>query len=272
MFAAKIAVNPVPGHRAWEPDWRTGSLDKPAAWGHRQNMHARSIFLISLVAMATSAMAGEKLPSLKVGSEVYSNVDVTKVTATNIFFISNEATTNAELKNLDPAMQKHFHYDPATGTAEPKPRAVNIHYHFRVSGTNQPSSIADIKLELADAIAKVREIVNQPVESLPRKPDTKVVTYSPGWFRPGAEKPDFNRVDVRNTQKFPYDRNEYVTSDQNPKVVYVGPELEFNPMTKYFYTNWSVPKKKLNESEMLEINRLYRLIGQDESKLAGSRN
>jgi hypothetical protein len=32
-------------------------------------------------------------------------------------------------------------------------------------------------------------------------------------------------------------------------------------MTKYFITDRSVPKKKLTEAEMLEINRLYRIIG-----------
>ena len=39
-------------------------------------------------------------------------------------------------------------------------------------------------------------------------------------------------------------------------------------MTKYFYTDRSVPKKKLTEEEMLEINRLYRIIGQDQDRLA----
>ncbi len=116
--------------------------------------------------MATSAPAEEKLPMRKAGSATYSNITVTKVTATNIFFISDRGLANAALKNLDPAWQ--------------------------------------------------------------------------------------NR--------------------QNPKVVYIGPELEFNLMTQCFYTNWSVPKKKLNESEMLEINRHYRIIGQDEDKLAGSQN
>ncbi|MGH7992174.1 MAG: hypothetical protein ACREDQ_01545 [Limisphaerales bacterium] len=231
-------------------------------------MCTRNILILGLVAMASKALADEKLPTFKVGSETYSNVTVTKVTATNIFFISDQGLTNVALMKLDPALQKHFHPGPAKTAAERKQKTGNAQYHFRVNGTNQPSSVADIKLELADAIARVREIVNQPVESLPRKPDMKVATYSPSWFRPGAEKPDFNRVDVRNTQKFPYDTNEYVTSDLNPKVVYVGPELEFNPMTKYFYTNRSVPKKKLDESEMLEINRLYRLIGQDNDQLA----
>jgi hypothetical protein len=235
-------------------------------------MCTRSLFILGLVAMTSSALADEKLPTLKAGSETYSNVTVTKVTATNIFFISNRGLTNVELKNLDPVLQKHFHYDPAKAAGEQKPKAGNAQYHFRVGGTNQPASVADVKLELADAMAKVRAIVNQPVESLPRKPDMKVATFSPGWFRPGAKKPDFNRVDVRTTQKFPYDQHEYVTSDLNPKVVFIGPKLEFNPMTKYFYTNWSMPKKRLNESEMLEINRLYRIIGQDEDKLAGSQN
>jgi hypothetical protein len=235
-------------------------------------MCTRSIFILGLAVVASRALAEEKLPVLKAGRETYSNVTVTKVTATNIFFISSKGLTNTELKNLDPAWQKHFQYDPARAAAAQKHKTGKAQYHFRVGGTNQPSSIAGVKLELADAIARVREIVNQPVESLPRKPDMKVVTCSPGWFRPGAEKPDFNRVDIRNTQKLPYDRNEYVTSDLNPKVVYIGPELEFNPMTKYFYTNWSVPKKKLNESEMLEINRLYRIIGQDEDQLARLRN
>ena len=38
-------------------------------------------------------------------------------------------------------------------------------------------------------------------------------------------------------------------------------------MTKYFYTDRSVPKKKLTETEMLEINRLYRIIGRCEQQL-----
>jgi hypothetical protein len=38
-------------------------------------------------------------------------------------------------------------------------------------------------------------------------------------------------------------------------------------MTKFFYVDRSVPKKKLTEDEMLEINRLYRIIGQCEIQL-----
>ena len=47
-----------------------------------------------------------------------------------------------------------------------------------------------------------------------------------------------------------------------------GHELEFNLMTKYFYTDRTVPKKKLTEQEMVEVNRLYRIIGHADEELA----
>ncbi|HMD53952.1 MAG TPA: hypothetical protein VKJ65_05330, partial [Phycisphaerae bacterium] len=53
----------------------------------------------------------------------------------------------------------------------------------------------------------------------------------------------------------------------NPGVVFLGNELEFNSRTKYFYTDRLVPKKRLTEAEMLEINQLYRVIGHCEQQL-----
>lgn len=97
-------------------------------------------------------------------------------------------------------------------------------------------------------------------------------TFQPGWFHEGAIKPDFSTVDIRGTQESPYAQHEYVTSDLNPGVVLLGRQLEFNAMTKYFYQDRSVPKKKLAEAEMLEINRLYRIIGACERKLRHLRN
>jgi hypothetical protein len=123
------------------------------------------------------------------------------------------------------------------------------------------AQIAALKTEKNNAVFQVQHIVNQPVTRLKRTPNMVVSTYSPGWFHPGAGKPDFNTVDVRKTQELSYADNQYVTSDLNPGVVFLGHELEFNRMTKYFITDRSVPKKKLTEAEMLEINRLYRIIG-----------
>ncbi len=128
--------------------------------------------------------------------------------------------------------------------------------------------VATIKAQMDAAILRVQQIVNQPVTELRRTPDMQVATFGPGgWFHPGAIKPNFLTVDIRATQQFPYSQYQYVTSDLNPGVVFLGDELEFNSMTKYFYTNRSAPKKKLTESEMLEINQLYRVIGHFEHRL-----
>ena len=50
-------------------------------------------------------------------------------------------------------------------------------------------------------------------------------------------------------------------------VTYPGRYLEFNAMTKYFYTDRTVPKKRLTRAEMEEINRRYRVIVRCESDL-----
>jgi len=232
-------------------------------------MHLKLIALLGLAVMAVDVLADEKLPVLKVAGETFSNVTVTKVSSTDIYFSSSQGLRNAKLKDLDPLMQKHFQ---AAASKAPAPRsaaALNGRYHFRVaSPTNMPVSAADIKTELADALARVREIVNQPVASRPRTADMDVSIYGPGWFHPGAIRPDFDTVDVRASQELTYAKHQYATSDLNPDIVYAGNELEFNSMTKYFYTDRSVPKKRLTDGEMQEINRLYRIIGNDEKRLA----
>jgi hypothetical protein len=230
-------------------------------------MRIRGILILGLIAMISTAFADEKLLVLKVGSETYSNVTVTEVTATDIYFISDKGLANAKLKDLDPALQKHFHYNSAAASAAEKQQLGNTQFHIPVTGTNNHPGIADLEAEMNDAISQAKQIVNQPVTTLPRTPDMQVWIFHPGWFHPGAEKPDFNTVDIRATQMDDYDQHEYVTSDLNPGVAFIGHELEFNPMTKYFYTDRSVPKKKLTEEEMLEINQLYRVIGKCEQQL-----
>jgi hypothetical protein len=122
--------------------------------------------------------------------------------------------------------------------------------------------IATVQSRMDEAVARVKEIVNQPVTHLSRTPDMRVAVYSPGWFHEGAETPDFASVDIRATQELIYSKYEYVSSDLNPDEAFIGSELEFNSMTKYFYTDRTLPKRRLNEDEMLEINGLYRTIAQ----------
>jgi hypothetical protein len=144
---------------------------------------------------------------------------------------------------------------------------LNLSGAMPAGAASTDEQIAAIKSQMNDAIFQVQHIVNQPVTQLKRVPGMEVAIYSPGWFHEGATKPDFNTVDVRKTQEFDYEGHQYVTSDLNPGVVFPGHELEFNSMTKYFITDRLVPKKKLTEAEMLEINRLYRIIGHCEQQL-----
>ena len=130
-------------------------------------------------------------------------------------------------------------------------------------GTAAPGGAPAVctQAEMDNAVHAVEAIVNQPVVAARRTDAMRVTTYRPGWFHIGAKKPDFNNVDVRRTQTFPYPAGELVTSNLNPGLVFFASELEFNEMTKYFYTNRNLPKKKLSDDEMAEINRLYRIIG-----------
>ena len=127
---------------------------------------------------------------------------------------------------------------------------------------------AAVRAELDDAVDQVKSIVNQPVASYPRPANAQVGVYSPGWFHQGAVKPDFNHVDVRASQVFQYDRYTFVTSNLNPGLMFSSQDCEFNSMTKWAYTDRTLPKKRLTDAEMVEVNRLYRIIGADVDKLA----
>jgi hypothetical protein len=124
-----------------------------------------------------------------------------------------------------------------------------------------------VTLEKNAAVITVKTIVNQPIEQLPRSKQVRMAVFSPGWFQSSTIKPDFNVVDVRDSQQAIYDQYDYVSSDLNPAFMFKAKDLAFNPMTKFFYEDLSLPKKKLTDAEMVEINQQYRIIGRCEKKL-----
>jgi thiol-disulfide isomerase/thioredoxin len=92
---------------------------------------------------ATAAQADEKLPLLKTGSEVYSNVTVLTVTATDVYFTYNDGKwmANAKLKNLSPELQKHFNYNAAkAGEVEQNQAAANARYRLQLVGQSSARS------------------------------------------------------------------------------------------------------------------------------------
>jgi cytochrome c biogenesis protein CcmG/thiol:disulfide interchange protein DsbE len=78
-----------------------------------KNLRFKACAVIGLLSVTPNLQADETLPVLKVGSEVYSNVTVTSVSATDVYFSFAGGMGNAKLKNLDAALQKHFHFDAA---------------------------------------------------------------------------------------------------------------------------------------------------------------
>ena len=107
-------------------------------------MRAGVSILICLTAFLPVAWADQKLPVLRVGSEVYSNVTVTTVTATDVYFFYPGGMGNAKLRDLSPGLQKRFHYDPAkAGDAEQKQVAANAQYRLQAARQPAPQRAAE---------------------------------------------------------------------------------------------------------------------------------
>jgi cytochrome c biogenesis protein CcmG/thiol:disulfide interchange protein DsbE len=84
---------------------------------------------LPVIKVGSEVYRPEKLPLLKVGGEVYSNVTVTSITATDIYFGHAQGIGNAKIKNLEPEIQKHFGYNAAkAGQAEQNQRNANTRY------------------------------------------------------------------------------------------------------------------------------------------------
>jgi cytochrome c biogenesis protein CcmG, thiol:disulfide interchange protein DsbE len=70
-----------------------------------------------MLVFAAVQAAEEKLPSLKVGTDVYTGVTITSVTATDVYFMHSHGMGNAKLRDLEPALQEHFHFDRSKAQA-----------------------------------------------------------------------------------------------------------------------------------------------------------
>jgi hypothetical protein len=231
-------------------------------------MRFRIVVLLQLLLAAFAARADELLPLLKVGTEVYTNANVTTITATDIYFHTDKGMGTAKLKDLDAELQKHFHYNPAKMAAAEKEKAAGDTLASALTPFDPIVDNTNAQSVKEEAVRRVKIIVNQPVRKFARSSAMQDVSrYIEGWFHPGASTPDYNNVDIRTTQELPYQAHTYVTSDLNPGIVFSGAELEFNSNTKLFYADRSLPKKKLTEAEMVEINRLYRIIGKCQDTL-----
>ena len=103
-------------------------------------MRTRWITLVATLGLiaAVKGFAGDHFQTLNVGSEVYSNVTVTSVTATDVYFSHAKGMGNAKLKKLSPELQKKFHFDAAKSSAVEKRQVEASAIYFQQAATNKP--------------------------------------------------------------------------------------------------------------------------------------
>jgi len=129
-------------------------------------MRAQGFIVCSLIAAVWAARADEKLPVLKAGSEVFSNVTVTTVTATDIYFTYSGGMANVKLSKLDPALQEHFNYDPVmAGEVEQKQTAANAQYHDYIIHQPTPRPPANKSAAQPSSAGQASELSQNPVLS-----------------------------------------------------------------------------------------------------------
>jgi len=67
--------------------------------------------LLALLLAASAFAAPTHLDRLKVGSQMYTNVNIVSVSATDLYFSYEKGVKNVKLRQLDPETQKLFNYD-----------------------------------------------------------------------------------------------------------------------------------------------------------------
>jgi thioredoxin-related protein len=93
-------------------------------------------FLAVLMPFAATSFADadETFHTLQANGNIYTNVTVTVVTATDIYFSYEGGMGNAKIKNLPPELQKHFDYNVTRAAAREKEQAIaNAQYQVHVS-------------------------------------------------------------------------------------------------------------------------------------------
>jgi len=110
-------------------------------------MNRKLPILISLViALLACARAEEQIALLNAGGEIYTNVTVTEITATDIYFSHSQGIGNAKLKNLSPELQKRFGFSPTQADlAAKKQLQANAEYRNNIAGGNAPAGARDSK-------------------------------------------------------------------------------------------------------------------------------
>jgi thiol-disulfide isomerase/thioredoxin len=97
-------------------------------------MHFKLLAVLMPFAVASFAGADETFHTFQANGNTYTNVTITVVTATAIYFSYDGGMGNAKIKNLSPELQKHFDYNATKAAVQEKNQALaNAQYQAHVS-------------------------------------------------------------------------------------------------------------------------------------------
>jgi len=95
-----------------------------------KTMNARFCSAVILAGAIVASRADEKFAVLQAGGETYTNVIVTSVSATDVYFTYSGGMANVKIKQLSPDLQKHFSFDPKKAKEKELKQAENqARYH-----------------------------------------------------------------------------------------------------------------------------------------------
>lgn len=119
--------------------WRTGNLTA-------RPFHTSVLAIIAAVVVLVpfAVPADEHFSTLKIGADTFTDVTVTMVTATDIYFTYSGGMSNAKLKNLDLDLQKHFAFNADKAAAVEKSHTqANSEYHQQALHQPKPTPVPD---------------------------------------------------------------------------------------------------------------------------------
>lgn len=105
---AVMATRNRRGKQQSDAAMNNSTTNRGSTWHPLKNYGA----LAAMMALTLSSVAVERLPFLNAAGQTYSNVLVTSVTATDLYFSHASGMGNVKLKQLDKALQKRFNYNP----------------------------------------------------------------------------------------------------------------------------------------------------------------
>jgi thiol-disulfide isomerase/thioredoxin len=122
-------------------------------------MRNASLALAVLLSTLVTRADDITLPMLQTPNGTYSNVTVTTVTASDIFFISPGGGGNARLNDLSPELQKRFGYDPAKAEQARKAQAqANSAYVANIQAAQQAAQLPGTNAPVARPSTEIGDV------------------------------------------------------------------------------------------------------------------